>query len=259
MTEILRLKETEIGNGIPKICVPMVGSTKEELVKEAEALVKAGADMAEWRADFFADVLSVKEVVRTLVAITDCLGQIPLIFTIRTAEEGGNLQISPKDYGNLNRSVAQTGLADLIDIEASRKTGEMKRLIAEIHEAGTHVIASCHDFSGTPERKELLKLLKTLEQAGGDVLKIAVTPRTLFDVWELLECTNDMTVEYTDKPVVTVAMGDMGSLSRFSGEVFGSAITFGVVGKASAPGQIPIEELRDLMDMFHHEAGKAGK
>ena len=63
-----------------------------------------------------------------------------------------------------------------------------------------------------------------------------------------------MTVEYTDKPVVTMSMGEKGSLSRFSGEIFGSAITFGVVGKASAPGQIPIEELRELMSMFHHEA-----
>lgn len=254
MTQTMRLKNVTIGEGVPKICVPMVGQTKAELEQEAMALVQAGADMAEWRADFFEGIFAPGEVRETLEALIDKLGQIPMIFTIRTSEEGGNLQISTKDYVNINQNVSQLGLADLIDVEAARHTGEMRRLIARIHQDGGKVIASSHNFSCTPERKELLKILKTLDGAGGDILKIAVTPSTLFDVWELLECTNEMTVEYTDKPVVTMSMGEKGSLSRFSGEIFGSAITFGVVGKASAPGQIPIEELRELMSMFHHEA-----
>lgn len=253
MIQTVKVKDTVIGQGLPKICVPMVGVTKEELEEEAKALVAAGADMAEWRADFYEKVDDEAAIKDTLASLTGILGQIPLIFTVRTTREGGNLDISIKDYERLLGQVSGFGLADLIDVEVLEDEGKMRHLIYQIHEDGGRVIASSHNFTCTPPKKELLKILKKLDRAGGDILKIAVMPQTLFDVWELLECTNDMTVEYTEKPVVTMSMGNMGGLSRFSGEIFGSSITFGVVGKASAPGQIPIEELRDLMSMFHKE------
>lgn len=253
MTQTVRLKNTLIGAGVPKICVPMVGTDKEELEEEARALVEAKADMAEWRADFFEGIFDENAVKETLAALIDILGQIPLIFTIRTKREGGNLQISTNDYVNINQKVSELGMADLIDVEAMGDEGKMRRLISRIHENNGKVIASNHNFECTPSRKKMLKILKHLERIGGDILKIAVMPKTLFDVWELLELTNDMTVEHTERPVVTMAMGSLGGLSRFSGEVCGSSITFGVVGKASAPGQIPIDELREMMAMFHHE------
>ncbi|MGI6070359.1 MAG: type I 3-dehydroquinate dehydratase [Blautia sp.] len=254
MTRSVRLKNILVGEGLPKICVPMVGVDKEELCREAEALVAAGADMAEWRADFFSGLFDQSAVEDILKTIAGILEQIPIIFTIRTAREGSELQISTEDYVNINQKVSELGIADLIDVEALTEEGKMRRLINRIHENGGKVIASSHNFTAAPPKKELFKLMQKLDKAGGDILKIAVMPKTLFDVWELLEATNDMTVEYTEKPVVTMAMGDMGGLSRFSGELFGSSITFGVVGKASAPGQIPIEELRELMGIFHKDS-----
>lgn len=254
MTQAVRLKNTLVGDGLPKICVPMVGVTREELLAEAGALAAAGADMAEWRADFFEGIGEPSAVAGTLQAITDILGQIPLIFTIRTRNEGGNLQISTEDYVNINQKVSELGLADLIDVEVLMDERRMRRLITRIHENGVKVIASNHNFTETPPRKELLKIMERLDKSGGDILKIAVMPSTLYDVWKLLEVTNEMTVEHTRKPVVTMSMGEMGGLSRFSGELFGSAITFGVVGKPSAPGQIPIEKLQDMMSIFHRES-----
>ena len=54
-----------------------------------------------------------------------------------------------------------------------------------------------------------------------------------------------------EKPLVSMAMGSIGSISRISRENFGSGITFGTVGAASAPGQIDVEELRTVLGIIH--------
>ena len=86
---------------------------------------------------------------------------------------------------------------------------------------------------------------------GADILKIAVMPKSRTDVLELLSATEEMQRLYTEKPVVTMSMGSLGLISRLSGEFFGSAITFGAGDKASAPGQIPAERLKMILDEIH--------
>ena len=50
------VRNVKIGEGIPKICVPIVGKTEEEIFEEAEVITSLPADMVEWRADWFDDV-----------------------------------------------------------------------------------------------------------------------------------------------------------------------------------------------------------
>ena len=57
----------------------------------------------------------------------------------------------------------------------------------------------------------------------------------------------------TEKPLVSMSMGNLGSMSRIAGENFGSSITFATVGEASAPGQFPIKELRMMMSALHEK------
>lgn len=75
-------------------------------------------------------------------------------------------------------------------------------------------------------------------------------PHGFEDVAAIMEATNAMRKE-CEKPLVSMAMGSIGSISRISGENFGSGITFGTVGAASAPGQFPIGELRSLLEALH--------
>ena len=44
-----------IGEGIPKICVSLMGNSVGELKQKAEMLKDAGVDLAEWRVDWFDD------------------------------------------------------------------------------------------------------------------------------------------------------------------------------------------------------------
>ena len=46
-------------------------------------------------------------------------------------------------------------------------------------------------------------------------------------------------------------MAGTGVISRICGEVFGSALTFGAAGKASAPGQMGVQDLNTVLGLLH--------
>lgn len=251
MTKPIQIKNLTIGSGLPKVCVPLTSVSGEELCKEAEAARDAGADLVEWRADFYEELSENEKTAEMLVCITDILGQIPLLFTIRTKNEGGNRQISTKDYVNYNLNAASTGKADLIDVEVFGDEAEKEKLVAAIQEKGVKVIASSHDFDKTDDREKLLARFKEMDKTGADILKMAVMPKEFDDVAAIMQVTASMAGKFTEKPLVSMSMGNMGSMSRIAGENFGSSITFATVGKASAPGQFPIKELRMMMEALH--------
>lgn len=113
------------------------------------------------------------------------------------------------------------------------------------------VIGSHHRFDLTPSRQNMIWLLKTMEENGADIIKLAVMPRTEEDVRNLIEATNEAVCKELSHPAATMSMGNLGMSSRITGEKFGSSITFGCVGNASAPGQIPLETLRDELKSVH--------
>ena len=252
MTKPSQIKNIILGQGMPKICVPLTAQTAEELFSQAEASVAAGADLVEWRADFFEELEQEVKTAETLELLSDIVGQVPLLFTIRTKKEGGNREISTDDYVNYNLLAARTGYADLVDVEAFDNEEEKKKLISEIRKLGVKVIASTHDFQKTDSRETLLSRFLEMDASGADILKMAVMPKDFEDVAAIMQATNEMT-KLTDRPLISMAMGDTGSMSRISGENFGSCVTFGTVGKASAPGQFPIKELRMMMEALHRK------
>lgn len=81
-------------------------------------------------------------------------------------------------------------------------------------------------------------VLLTLDCWGADILKLAVMPREEADVERLRMAGREASVR-TGHPVIAIAMGELGKRSRTQAERFGSAVTFGCLGRASAPGQVP--------------------
>ena len=108
-----------------------------------------------------------------------------------------------------------------------------------------------HDFDKTPDKEEIISRLKKMQTLNADICKIAVMPNSSQDVVVLLDATATMQTEFADRPIVTMSMGGLGVVSRLAGETFGSAMTFGAAKKASAPGQVPIAELRSVLDLLH--------
>ena len=144
-------------------------------------------------------------------------------------------------------------LLDLIDVELFAGDDVVRQIIADAHAVDVPVVVSSHDFEKTPPHDELVARLRRAEELGGDILKTAVHPESYAAAQQLLALLQMEVSRPSERPVVTMSMGELGMISRLSGEVFGSAMTFGTVGYASAPGQIGIEPLREVLELLHHK------
>lgn len=247
----VKVRNIEIGAGIPKICVPIVGVTREEILAAAENIKSTKADVVEWRVDWYEDIFDFAKAEATMQALREVLGEMPILFTFRTSKEGGEKAIETEAYVELNQNAAKTGLVDLVDVEAFTGDDVVKAVVEIAHENGVKVIASNHDFHKTPAKEEIVSRLRKMQELGADIPKIAVMPQNKKDVLTLLAATEEMVSEYADRPIITMSMSGTGVISRLCGEVFGSALTFGAVGKVSAPGQMEIEDLTTVLGLLH--------
>ena len=247
----VKVRNIEIGAGIPKICVPIVGVTREEILAAAENIKSTKADVVEWRVDWYEDIFDFTKIEATMQALREVLGEMPILFTFRTSKEGGEKAIETKAYVELNQNAAKTGLVDLVDVEAFTGDDVVKAVVETAHANGVKVIASNHDFHKTPAKEEIVSRLRKMQDLGADIPKIAVMPQNKKDVLTLLAATEEMAREYADRPIITMSMSGTGVISRLCGEVFGSALTFGAVGKVSAPGQMGIGDLTTVLGLLH--------
>ncbi|MFZ5969740.1 MAG: type I 3-dehydroquinate dehydratase [Bacillota bacterium] len=252
MKKIYEVKGIRIGEGRPKIIAPIVGKDKEAIIEKARSFEGLPIDVVEWRVDFYEDVFEISKVIETLKELRTVLLEKPILFTFRTKKEGGEKEISMEEYTMLNRMVADSGLVEFIDVEIFSGDEIVRENIENIHRANVLVVGSNHDFHKTPEKDELLRRLKKMQEMGADIPKIAVMPQTVGDVLVLLSATNEMVSGFADRPIITMSMSSKGVISRIAGEVFGSSMTFGAVGQVSAPGQISVEKLESALEILHN-------
>lgn len=244
------VRNLTIGTGKPKVIVPIVGATREEIVAKAESFSAYEIDMVEWRVDFYEDVFEEEKLLETLKQLRAALGETPLLFTFRTKNEGGEKAITPEAYLALNTAVAKSGNADLIDVEIFMGDDVVKANIEAIHAANVLVVGSNHDFFKTPDQADIVSRLTKMDEMGADIPKIAVMPQSRQDVLVLFAATAEAN-DKIERPLITMSMSPVGGVTRICGEVFGSSMTFGMVGKASAPGQIPVERLQEALNILH--------
>ena len=142
----LRIKGVTFGNGTPRICVPITGKSKAEIIRQSRMTAESHPDLVEWRSDFYEDVLEGDSAMQMLKILSDIFPEIPLIFTFRSAGEGGNKEISNKAYKELCTAAAEQDHADLIDLEVYREGLDACDLISRIHHLNGKVVASNHNF-----------------------------------------------------------------------------------------------------------------
>ena len=244
------VKNCCIGSGKPKICVPIVAETMIDIFSQARGMQRKRFDIVEWRIDWFEKFEDPDIVRRASRILHGILDDQPFLFTFRTEKEGGKRPITPEYYVELNRIAAQEHLVDMIDVELFSGDEIVRQLVDIAHNANMPVVISNHDFEKTPSQEELVERMKRAEALGADILKIAVMPQSKRDVLSLLCATEQMSRE-SDCPLITMSMGKDGIISRLSGEIFGSSVTFGTIGMASAPGQIDLDSMNYVLDLLH--------
>lgn len=233
----LTVRGLKLGDGTPKICIPITAADRGELERQTEKMLEGPCDLAEWRADFWRQTDDALWVEHALEFLRERLGERPILFTFRTKEEGGERSVTMEEYGALSERAAKSG-ADLVDLELNRGEELLQRMAERIRALDKKVVASFHDFSATPSPETIVRILTRMQELGADVTKAAVMPRSEEDVLALLDASIRMKLRYADRPYITMAMGRMGAVSRLCGALTGSAVTFATAGKASAPGQI---------------------
>ncbi|HHP8762756.1 TPA: type I 3-dehydroquinate dehydratase [Acinetobacter baumannii] len=230
-----------------KTIVPITAKTKEQALAQAQVIANtADADLAEFRIDLLSFASDTKQVIALGHELKKILGNKPMIATIRTKNEGSQLEISDADYGKTYQAYLKNPFMDWLDVEIFRDQKVVSEIVQKAHQKKVLVVMSNHDFQKTPSQDEIEKRLLKQDQMGADVLKIAVMPKSKQDVFTLMNATLKVS-QQTTKPLLTMSMGQLGTISRVATANMGGSYSFGMIGQASAPGQIDVTKLKQIL------------
>jgi 3-dehydroquinate dehydratase-1 len=210
-----------------------------------EPAAREHADAVEFRMDM-AD--------EPLAALADYDGVLPVVATNRPTWEGGEADGGDGPAAPANRDrlrtlarAAEHPAVEAVDVElASVRTEDGAHTVEAARDHGAAVVASVHDFEGTPGLERLDELLSAAVGAG-DVGKLAVTATDADDALALLRATQAAVTR--GETVATMAMGEPGRHTRAVAPVYGSSVGYAPVdpAEATAPGQYDLATLRGLV------------
>lgn len=249
------IKNIVIGQGLPKICVPLIGDTDEKLLYEMDKIMESAddydVDIIEFRGDYYKkldDFSALEAILKKLYKIAE--NKI-LLFTVRSEREGGeNLSFTSPSINEINKFVIRNALADIVDVEFMSGEKDVSELVELAHSMDIKIIMSYHNFRTTPSVDEMSDYFIRMQDAGADIAKIAVMPENKEQVIELLKATKYMQKYHPDIPIIAISMGILGAITRVTGEIFGSSITFATMGAGSAPGQLSAKKVKDCLELI---------
>jgi len=245
------VKEKVIGAAAPLICLPLVAQKKSELLQQAQTVQPLDPDLLEWRIDSYGTGENPDTCLGALKELQAAIAPIPLILTCRIHKEGGFRKISQATRLELVSTCLGSGGVDIVDIEMCNEPSFIETVKGVAKANGTKLILSYHNFAETPAETFIHDKLLQAQEMGGDIAKLAVMPKDYQDVLTLLNGTLKARTGAVKIPMVTMSMGAEGVVTRLAGGLFGSDITFAMGKSASAPGQIPIAELRQAMRILY--------
>lgn len=252
---MLKIRNTTIGEGKPKICVPLVSVDFEDLEKECASLEGVPLDMLEWRVDYLMNRKGwngTADLDRAYRIIRSHFPNTPLLTTVRTKEQGGVHTMTEDTYFSTLSLLLSSRWADLMDLEYGHDSMDTKVLMARAREKKMPLLMSFHSFHRALPENEITNTLEAMASFHPDILKIAVMPETPADVAALLSAAAKRMTRFPETPVMTIAMGPMGVLTRAAGNYMGGPITFAAGKEASAPGQLTAKEMRQVLDVLYN-------
>ena len=251
MQNIVKIKNIKLGNGAPKICVPVIEKTEKEIIKYIKYINKLPIDIIEFRADFYLeDIIESEEknIKDSLIDLSKDMKKItnkPILFTVRSDKEGG--KIKNNFYNkiiNIYKTAVENKCFDLIDLEIlSLKEKDIKNIIKLSKEKNIKTILSNHNFNKTPSKKNIVSLINKMIKLKCDIVKVAYMPKNKKDVVILLDAIS----EIKNFPVIAISMGKLGTITR----IFGSVMTFASFKSSSAPGQLEAMKLKYILDNIY--------
>ena len=247
----VKVRNAVVGGPDPLVCIPLVAADKKELLDQAAILEPLSPDLVEWRVDGYKGIENTADCLAALTALRMAIGDIPLIFTCRIEAEGGMQPLSQEARLGIIEAAIQSGEIDIVDIELRNEAPFIEAVRNAAREHGVKLILSYHDFKATPAEDVIVGKLEQAQSEGADIAKVAAMPTSYADVLTLLQATLKARTEVLTIPLVTMSMASEGVITRMAGGLFGADITFAIGQASSAPGQIPIGDLRQAMALLY--------
>ncbi|MGV8907082.1 MAG: type I 3-dehydroquinate dehydratase [Acetobacterium sp.] len=229
-------------------CMPLISENDDGLFEEAEKAIVSQVDFLEWRRDYFrpGELLSFDEemkILKKLKNLKNLKGSPGIIYTFRSHKEGGAYETP--DHVRLSAIGFAVAMADYVDIELKSDPIFLKGVKEVLKNGCCGLILSHHQFKKTPNGKEIEEIYDVMEEQGADVLKLAVMPSSDEDMRQLIGASLKKN-ENTFKPIIAIAMGALGGITRVVPDLCGGSLTYVAgIGK-TAPGQLTVEEIMML-------------
>lgn len=220
------------------ICIPIMARDSAEAIQKMSR-VSPLADLMEIRLDVM-DSFDLKEIVQAAAK--------PVIVTYRSKKEGGRgLARYETRVRHLLRAI-EVG-ADFVDVEFS-----MPQIYRqEIFQAGgmSRVILSVHFSNRTPPTETLEDAFRKMTATGAEIVKIvtyARKPEDCIRVLGLIPLAQSLSVR-----IIAFCMGPLGRISRIFTLMMGGYLSFASFeeGEESASGQIPVNKMRNILDLLN--------
>lgn len=247
----ITIKGCTIGEGPSKAIISVMGKDLAECLDVIEEGKKAGVQMFEWRGDFNDSRHDPAAMVEQGRAIAEALPEHPLLFTFRSTSQGGQDSFSADEYVALNKALIEAEILDIVDIETWIGDEKMLELIDDAHAHGVKAMPSYHNFRGTPSVEWMVQLMEHMWDLGCDIAKCATMATDFAGALRLMAATDEVARLYANGPLLTMAMGREGSITRLAGEYYGNDITFCALRASSAPGQVQVVQARRIMEDLH--------
>ena len=215
-----------------KTCVS-IGEKNPKKLKNVlkKALLKS--DFAEIRFDYLkkADIPIVLEDIKKSLSRCVC--------TLRPRSEGG-VFIGKEDERRLILRLIAEYNPFLLDVEFNAIQKD-KKLASYLRKTKCKLLISWHDFKKTPNESQLRSKFNKMAKFS-DIVKIVTVANSVSDASRLLSLYSIK----SENKTIAFCMGEQGKFSRILCLHLGSPFTYVSLGKAIAPGQFSLKEIKSL-------------
>ena len=218
-----------------KTCVSIAETTPKKLQHTLKIALRK-SDYVEIRFDF----LKAEQIPQVLENVKKDLKKI--VCTLRPKTEGGKFSGTERERISILKLIAEYN-PFLLDVEFNTMKKE-KSLVKYLKTTKTNLLISGHDFKKTPNFTELKSKLNQMSKFSPNV-KIVTTAKTTDDSTRVLQLYN----KKGKINLIAFAMGDSGRISRILSLYLGSPYAYVSLGRAIAPGQFSVDEIKKIINL----------
>ena len=227
--------------------IPVMATDLEDMEKQATEAKSFEPDMIEWRADALKGIDQEDVRNNALQELRRIMGDTPILFTCRDFQDRGKQELSQDVKRNIVEAAVQSDYIDVVDIELTQGDEYIQKLRDLAHANGVLLLIAHHDWEKTPDKDEILRIIRKEYDLGADIPKYSFAPQSYGDVVKVAEATLEAKKDWLDRPVFSISGGEKGMISRICGRALGTDLCFASIGKTM---QVHIEDLRKLDQMI---------